>query len=597
MSVPVRSSSPMPVVPDALALHPIPGTVGFLTDAELGAFADAAFAWLAGDSAALGDGLAGKFAGRHDPVYVSLRRRGRRVHESWVDPGERTAAEALAEHLRGPLVLEEGVNAGEVDGIELCLTRDWETVDMGDPKARQALLANIHRGVRGFAFAHEDHEQRVAPTRVIAQNRNHAKWLENFRQQRRLTEKDFLTQATTRSFEADQLWLRRPVEGDAVGHLMFRGDTTIPQSALSRTFVQDLEKVLGDFLFKALLPDGRMTYMYYPSLGREDTKRNNMIRQWMATVALSRTARYRGQDKKLFKRAEDNIRYNLRKFYHASGKLGAIEWQGKVKLGAVALAVLSILEHPNRKQFKRVESKLWNMIDHLWREDGSFVTFFKPAGRNDVQNFYPGEAQLAWAFLYEENKDAALLEKFMKSMRYYRDWHLQNRNPAFVPWHVQAYYKVWRITGEDELKDWVFDMSDWLLGMAQWKHNVVYDDTLGRFHDPANTRYGPPHASATGVYLEGLIDAFELAREVGDDERREKYRLAIIRGLRSVMQVMFKSDVDMYYVAEDKREWLRGGVRNTVYDNIVRIDNIQHNQMGIIKILAAFEDDDFLRGE
>lgn len=519
------------------------------------------------------------------------------MHEAWVEAAEGGLLAALAEHLRGELSLDDDVDKDDVDSVELCFTHAWTRVDMADRQQRQALLANIHRGVRGFSFNHQGYEQRVAPSRVVAQNRNHAKWLEAFRQERRLTEKDFNDQATTHFFEADQVLLRRTSSGAPSADLMFRGNRTVAQAEVNRAFVEQLEKTLGDFLFKALLPDGRMTYMYYPSLGREDTKRNNMIRQWMATVALSRTARWRGEDKKLFKLAEDNIRYNLRKFYHASGKLGAIEWQGKVKLGAVALAVLSILEHPNRKQFKRVESKLWNMIDHLWQDDGSFVTFFKPAGRNDVQNFYPGEAQLAWAFLYEETKEAALLEKFMKSMRYYKAWHVQNRNPAFVPWHVQAYYKVWRLTGDDELKDWVFDMSDWLLGMAQWKHNVVYDDTLGRFHDPANPRYGPPHASATGVYLEGLIDAFELAREVGDDERREKYRLAIVRGLRSVMQVMFKDDVDMYYVGADKREWLRGGVRNTVYDNIVRIDNIQHNQMGIIKILTAFEDRDFLDAE
>ena len=130
--------------------------------------------------------------------------------------------------------------------------------------------------------------------------------------------------------------------------------------------------------------------------------------------------------------------------------------------------------------------------------------------------------------------------------------------------------------------------------MAQYDHNVEHLDELGRFYDPENPRFGPPHASATGVYLEGLIDAFELAREVGDETRQERYRLAIIRGLRSARQVMFKDDVDMFYVGADKRPLLRGSVRNTVYDNVMRIDNVQHNQMGIIKILRAFADEDFV---
>ena len=468
-------------------------------------------------------------------------------------------------------------------------------------------MSHFPRGVRGFEFVHDQATFRVAPSQAVAQNRAHAKWIETYRQERRLTQADLGRQVKAQTFDADQLLLlRRAAAGNANGaheaderprgvH-MFRGNHLIPQAAVDRTFVENLERELGDYLERAVHDNGRMTYIYYPSQGREDLKRNNMIRQWMATVALGRTAAHR-ESKRIYKLGEENIRYNLRTFYHATGKLGCIEHNGKVKLGAVALAVISIMEHPKRKQFKRVEERLWNMIDHLWQKDGSFRTFFKPPDRNDVQNFYPGEAQLAWALRYGETRDEALLERFMASMRYYRDWHKKQRNPAFVPWHAQAYYHVWTINQDPELKDWVFDISDWLLGMAQYDHNVEHLDELGRFYDPQNPRFGPPHASATGVYLEGLIDAFELARAVGDHDRRERYRLAIIRGLRSVRQVMFKDDVDMFYIAADKRPLLRGSVRNTVYDNVMRIDNVQHNQMGIIKILRAFSDEDFIEAD
>ena len=47
----------------------------------------------------------------------------------------------------------------------------------------------------------------------------------------------------------------------------------------------------------------------------------------------------------------------------------------------------------------------------------------------------------------------------------------------------------------------------------------------------------------------------------------------------------------MFYVS--KRDALRGGVRNTVYDNVVRVDNVQHNLMAVFKVLDRFTDDDF----
>ncbi len=544
------------------------------------------------DAPATAPGWAAALDPYTEPCYVGLRSGGQRVAHGWTArDGSVAAITKTIARLIAPL--EPDARAG-ITAIELNLTRDWSTTDFGDKEASRAFLSNFVRGVRGFELAHGDHTLRVAPTQAVAQNRASPKWLEVFRQERRLTQADLARDVTARSFDADQLLLARPM-GEVTPRVfpMFRGNTLIDQGEVDRAYVEQLERDLGDFLVRAVQPTGRMTYIYYPSQGREDLKRNNMIRQWMASVALGRTAAFR-EDRSVHKVGEENIRYNLRTFYHATGKLGCIEYNGKVKLGSVALAVISIMEHPKRKQFKRIEERLWNMIDHLWQPDGSFRTFFKPSDRNDVQNFYPGEAQLAWAFRYAETRDDALLDKFMASMRHYRTWHKEQRNPAFVPWHAQAYYHVWKINRDDELKDWVFDISDWLLCMAQYRHNVLHADELGRFYDPQNPGFGPPHASATGVYLEGLIDAFELAREVGDEARRERYRLAIIRGLRSVRQVMFKDDVDMFYIKPKNRPWLHGGVRNTVYDNVMRIDNVQHNQMGIIKILRAFEDRDFI---
>ena len=525
-----------------------------------------------------------------DPVYVALRAQGHRVGEAWGDAASQ--AHGLVAAVRQAA---GGVDVEAVDAIEVCLTHGWRPVGL-TPNERRALAANIHRGVRGFALRCGEARELISPTRTIASNRAHHKVLDKFFADWHLREADLAAgKATAEVFEGWQLLLTRNEQG-VHARPLFRGKRVVEQREVSRTFVQEQERALGDFLCRSVQPDGRMLYMVYPSLEKEDRKRNNMIRQWMATVALSRTARFRN-DQTIFDLAEKNIRYNLRKFYHASGKLGLIEYERKVKLGAVALAVLSLLEHPKRSMFKKHEQRLWNTIDYLWDDTGAFRTFFKPFGRNDVQNFYPGEALLAWAFLYEETRDEQLLDRFMKSMRYYRQWHREQRNPAFIPWHAQAYYKVHRLTGEPELAEFIFEMSDWLLAMAQWHHNTRHADALGRFHDPAHPEYGPPHASATGVYLEGLIDAFELARRLGDDERRERYRLAIVRGLRSVEQLTLRDEVDMFYLSPEARALVHGGVRTTVYDNIVRIDNVQHNQMAILKILEIFEDDDFLRGE
>ena len=219
------------------------------------------------------------------------------------------------------------------------------------------------------------------------------------------------------------------------------------------------------------------------------------------------------------------------------------------------------------------------------------MTFYVPAGRTDNQNFYPGEALLLWASTLAAETDPELLDRFMGSFQYYRDWHREQRNPAFVPWHTMAYEKVWQVTGDPELRDFVFEMNDWLLDMQQWD-DAPAPDVAGRFYNPERPDFGPPHASSDGVYLEGLIAAYRLAVAVEDDERAVRYRSAIARGLRNLMQLQFADDVDMFYVSRHDR--VAGGLRTTVYDNVIRVDNVQHGFRAVMDILDAFGSADYV---
>jgi hypothetical protein len=83
--------------------------------------------------------------------------------------------------------------------------------------------------------------------------------------------------------------------------------------------------------------------------------------------------------------------------------------------------------------------------------------------------------------------------------------------------------------------------------------------------------------------LEGLIDAFTLAKCVGDDARMERYALAIRRGLRNIMQLQFTDEIEL--IALPNAEKARGGVRTTEYESAIRIDNVQHNLMAAFKVL------------
>jgi hypothetical protein len=327
---------------------------------------------------------------------------------------------------------------------------------------------------------------------------------------------------------------------------------------------------------------------YWPSRGTE-AEGDNTIRQAMATICLGRIAA-RTTDADARNRADRNLDHLIATYYREDGAHGLVIEGDKVKLGATSLTALAILESPDRSRHADALARLTETTTFLQNSDGSFHTFYAPADRNDCQNFYPGETLLFWAHALKAGLPGVTADAYMRAFRYYRGFFRSEPNPAFVPWHTQAHFVMRDLVDEPELDGFIFEMNDWLLSMQQWD-SAPYADLLGRFYDPQRPGYGPPHASATGVYLEGLIDAFELARLYGDKPRQANYRRAILRGARSLARLQFRTDEDMFYIRQ--RERVEGGIRTETYNNEIRVDNVQHGLMGLQRVLERFTRDDY----
>jgi len=501
-----------------------------------------------------------------DPVFLRLRRGGRALWTDWYEGGD------LVEALDRAFASDKAKSA---DLLEVTLTHNYRDI----PRDRFAKgFANVFRGLRGIEMSCGYGLRRLSPTQTIASNRRFQREMEDYLDKYGITEDTFWRdKGRTRAFDGRQLlfMLETPVRCVE----LFRGNRVISPATVGPDTVRDLAGGMLTWMLANTRKDGHLTYKYWPSRG-EESDADNTIRRFMATVALFRAARVFGR-RDVLDAADRNLRFNLKRFYVEVDGLGGIEWDGSIKLGAVALAALAIFEHPERKPYEETLNRLSACVDRLWQPDGSFRTFLRPEDRNDNHNFYPGEALLYWAHLHGQTRDPALLDRFMKSYRHYRDWHLANRNPAFIPWHAQACAMVYEQTGETELRDWVFEMNDWLLPMQQWGPPLA-PDLWGRYYDPKNQQYGPPHASSTGVYLEGLADALKLARDCGDADRAGTYERAIWRSVRSLRQLQFTDGVDAFYVA--KRDKVMGGLRTETYNNEIRVDNVQHGLMGLLKL-------------
>lgn len=499
------------------------------------------------------------------PVWYAVRRNGLKLSGTWCKPDD------LDSFL---LEVRRAAESSSADAVEVCFSHSYR--DVGWDRVRE-MFSNNRRGLIGIEISFGPHLRRIAPTTTIATNRPLLREIDYFCHELGATPKAFRAQASLRAFEADQFLLRP--QGDPAVVSLHRGATTVLPEEVDAHGIREMAASMARWMLVNLRADGNLTYKYWPSRGRESDA-DNTIRRFMATVCLFRAARaFRSEA--MMRGADLNLRFNLDRFYLQQGRRGVVQWNGSAKLGAAALAALAILHHPQRARFGDELRSLLRGIDDLWQPDGSFRTFHFPGDRNDNQNFYPGEALLLWATLLKLSANADLHSRFMRSFHYYREWHRAARNPAFIPWHTQAYAIVHSISEDPELADFIFEMNDWLLPIQQWGGRL--DPQLwGRFYDPSRP-FGPPHASSTGVYMEGLADASWLARKRGDQARAEAYETAIWRGLRSIRQLQFRDEVDSFYVS--KRKSVMGGVRTEAYDNEIRVDNVQHPLMAILKLL------------
>jgi hypothetical protein len=504
------------------------------------------------------------------PVWTCLRRDGRVVCGGWTR--QRPIREIVSN-----TVGQAGADTANI--LELAVPGPFQRFDPADPRP----MANVHRGRVSVVFQYGNAYRAVAPTTTIATNRGLQKERDTFLEAHGISLDELRESGTGRIADTTSFLVTTDPGGTLDVRRLYRGNEIVhPEAVTADEAERMLDRLLG-WASANQQPDGGLPYKYWPSRG-EYADSNNVIRQMLATLGLIRAAHAR-RDEDLSARAEANLRRNLDAYFVDCGDYGAMECGGKGKLGATALAALCLLEHTGSDgTHTDVLAKLRAGVDRQWQMDGAFRTFFWPVERNDNQNFYPGEALLFYAALYDRTGDPAVLDRAMRSFQYYRDWHRSRPNPAFVPWHTQAYVRLYWATGAPALRDFVFEMNDWLCTLQQWGAPLA-PDLWGRFYAPAKPSYGPPHAASTGVYLEGLGDAYALAIEIGDPDRTSRYATALRRGLRSLRQLQVVTATDMFYMAQPQRAW--GAIRTEAYDNEIRLDNAGHAMLALLKAIGT----------
>lgn len=246
------------------------------------------------------------------PVYVALRRGGARIASAWADG--KTTALALENALA-----EAMARTGEsADAVEISFSDDYEAVARGSGS-----LTNVHRGILGLQVDSGNKMARYSPTLLIEQNWDFERAIQQFLH----ANKDVNpARINLQMFTCDQALVTLGQQPRAIR--MRRGNTLIDVADLNQAATRQLSNTMTAWLRRNVSAKGKMLYKYWPSR-QETSDTNNMIRQWMATLALIRS----GSDNELIKR---NIEFNLANYYQCDDQLGLIiEPDGDVKLECI----------------------------------------------------------------------------------------------------------------------------------------------------------------------------------------------------------------------------------------------------------------------
>ena len=342
----------------------------------------------------------------------------------------------------------------------------------------------------------------------------------------------------------------------------------------------------GDYLVRMQRPDGGFHYYYNAAEDRFERRTYNIVRH--AGTAISLFELYsQTRDIRYLDAAKRAVRFLETRFRPAPGRdaIYVLDYDGKAKLGANGLALVALtklLELDPKSKARAKAQRLANLILMLQRKDGSFHTRYRlrpndPPGIASL--YYPGEAILGLARLYDVTRDNRLLVAARRGA----DFLIASQRAMHTlppdAWLMQALEALYNIGREMRYADHTLALAS-----AMITEQYTDEDTEGY---AGGFGPGPPRVTPAASRAEGLVAAYRLARSTGD-ARASSIAAALKASARFQLTQQFTSENN---ASARNPARAAGGFFEGSTEPWVRIDFVQHNissLLGIAQLIADF---------
>ncbi len=365
------------------------------------------------------------------------------------------------------------------------------------------------------------------------------------------------------------------------------GDRVITPKEVTRGNLESFLRLAGEWFKHNLSEEGKLTYMYEPSYDLSSTA-NQLVRQWLCTRNLGEIAEY-FDDAALKGLYRLNADYNIRHYNSKTPEgLTYVSYKNSGHLSPVSSAAHALLALPEyvddykdvfmeyvRTIQSRITDSTFNTMVYLERS---------PNARRHDRNFAAGVSFVPLAEANIRNIMQTDPETLKRLFHYYYDNYWKgNPNLYAAPWHMMGYAALYRSDPQDSYRDATFAVADYTVRCQGSDAGFSLDAGAFNYLD---CRRASPAFIATGVRIEGLAHAYEVAKLSGDERRMKHYRYALLRGARHVLQGQIDR-LNSYYMPNPQKAI--GGVRTSQLDNTIRNDNTCHAASGIYKLLKVMD--------
>lgn len=362
----------------------------------------------------------------------------------------------------------------------------------------------------------------------------------------------------------------------------------IPLSEITLDSLESSINLAVDWLIRNQEPSGKFLYSFYPEK-LETSEKYNIVRH--AGVLWSLCERYaRKPDERLLgtiKKAKDFLLFSMKTFEDAQGvKLSAFTLEDEVKLGAVALGLLALVEYSEvtgDRSLEQVFSKLAQFILYCQKPSGEFHHKYhikKKRFLDFESDFYPGESILALIELYNHTNDVKWLDAAKLSARYLIEVRDANKpEGALQPdqWLMIALERLYKIEPDPLWREHLFRIARSMMLKQIRVHKFL--DYVGGYGEP-------PVSAVTATRAEGLVSAYRVAVNE-DPELAQAIKDSLLLTVNALKFRQYTPELAMHV---RRPQIALGAFSESALSSSVRMDYIQHcisALMGISEIVGG----------